>query len=348
MLGSQILDVFIGLSFIYFFLSLVCMWVQEVLAALFKMRQKNLVMLIANLLNPDAVQATIKKVFAYLEAKGKTGSVPDDKTGMNIVKSFFDHSIISSLSKKGKVPSYIPGREFALVLTGILKKAGLNAAPDAGASGNADTPDQTLQLMKDGVKAIPDASAKDAILTLISDAKMNCTNPANQPAVVQKNFEAWFNSVMERASGWYKRKAQVILFVTGFILAFCLNADSIEMFMKLWTQPETRSKLTELAKAEVAAGMVKTDASGKEIKLTKEEIEKELKKNEDAGILLGWQTFPPSVDFALLLKILGILITGFGISMGSPFWWDLLNRFVNLRMGGKKPEAHNPLKDAPC
>jgi hypothetical protein len=35
---------------------------------------------------------------------------------------------------------------------------------------------------------------------------------------------------------------------------------------------------------------------------------------------------------------LGFLITAFGISLGAPFWYDLLNKLVRLRAGGKKEE----------
>jgi hypothetical protein len=35
---------------------------------------------------------------------------------------------------------------------------------------------------------------------------------------------------------------------------------------------------------------------------------------------------------------IGFLITAFAISLGAPFWIDLLNRFVNLRVSGAKPE----------
>jgi hypothetical protein len=37
------------------------------------------------------------------------------------------------------------------------------------------------------------------------------------------------------------------------------------------------------------------------------------------------------------ILLLGFLITAFAISLGAPFWFDLLNRFVNLRVSGAKP-----------
>ena len=42
--------------------------------------------------------------------------------------------------------------------------------------------------------------------------------------------------------------------------------------------------------------------------------------------------------------ILGILITGFMLSFGAPFWFELLVKFVNIRKAGIKPEVKKPKK----
>jgi hypothetical protein len=39
-------------------------------------------------------------------------------------------------------------------------------------------------------------------------------------------------------------------------------------------------------------------------------------------------------------KFLGLLLTAFAISLGSPFWFDLLNKLVKLRGAGKKDETN--------
>lgn len=41
------------------------------------------------------------------------------------------------------------------------------------------------------------------------------------------------------------------------------------------------------------------------------------------------------------ILFLGFLITALAISLGAPFWFDLLNRFVNLRVSGAKPADSN-------
>jgi len=46
----------------------------------------------------------------------------------------------------------------------------------------------------------------------------------------------------------------------------------------------------------------------------------------------GWNIFKYFV---------GILISGFSLSFGAPFWFDVLVKLVNIRRAGKKPEATN-------
>jgi hypothetical protein len=51
---------------------------------------------------------------------------------------------------------------------------------------------------------------------------------------------------------------------------------------------------------------------------------------------IGWSEFPKRDQW--LTMALGWLITAFAVSLGAPFWFDLLNKFVNVRASGKAPE----------
>jgi hypothetical protein len=50
---------------------------------------------------------------------------------------------------------------------------------------------------------------------------------------------------------------------------------------------------------------------------------------------------PPelSLDFAgwVLYKLFGLFISIFAVSLGAPFWFDMLSKFVNLRSAGTPP-----------
>jgi hypothetical protein len=67
----------------------------------------------------------------------------------------------------------------------------------------------------------------------------------------------------------------------------------------------------------------------------------------DLGIPLGW-TDPFNASKKLICtsrgwlimatKLLGLLLTAFAASLGAPFWFDVLNKFMSVRSAGKAPE----------
>jgi len=58
----------------------------------------------------------------------------------------------------------------------------------------------------------------------------------------------------------------------------------------------------------------------------------------EIGLPIGWNsTAWPGLDWYLLLHILGIIAVAIAGSFGAPFWFDALNRIVNLRAAGRPP-----------
>jgi hypothetical protein len=57
---------------------------------------------------------------------------------------------------------------------------------------------------------------------------------------------------------------------------------------------------------------------------------------------IGWADFRWKGLNQTALDILswlpGWLITALAVSLGAPFWFDLLNKFINIRGAGKAPE----------
>ena len=51
---------------------------------------------------------------------------------------------------------------------------------------------------------------------------------------------------------------------------------------------------------------------------------------------LGWRSRPEGlVEWAA--KVAGLLFTTVALSLGAPFWFDLLNRFVGVGSSGRSP-----------
>jgi hypothetical protein len=52
-----------------------------------------------------------------------------------------------------------------------------------------------------------------------------------------------------------------------------------------------------------------------------------------------WSATKARSATAWVLKALGWLITALAVSLGGPFWFELLNRLVDMRGAGKKPPS---------
>ncbi len=66
---------------------------------------------------------------------------------------------------------------------------------------------------------------------------------------------------------------------------------------------------------------------------------------QQLGIPLGWKSRPSNAG-DWWNKLAGLALTAFAVSLGAPFWFDLLNRFMNIRAGGKSPEEKAKPPDA--
>jgi hypothetical protein len=98
------------------------------------------------------------------------------------------------------------------------------------------------------------------------------------------------------------------------------------------TQPGTTITPPAGAAPPVTSPVQETSARVKELKSTITEL-------NALGLPLGW---PDQGDRSgaswVLLKVMGLLLTAGAASLGAPFWFDVLNRFMSVRAAGKAPE----------
>jgi hypothetical protein len=331
MFNSTTLEVAIGMAFIYLLLSLFCTAFNEAIAGIFGSRAKNL-------------EKGIKCLFTDgLRSKeiddGKGGVVP----AITLTEAIYDHGLVQSLyrstaseqltgllSRFGtNLPSYIPTRTFASALLDVL-------FPETTATvgGNANN----LAGMIAELEKLPNSKAKQAICTLVKQA-------GGDMARTRQSFEAWFNDGMDRAAGWYKRKTQFVLFAIGLIIAVGMNVDSIAIGRKLWISPALRSY--SVAAAENYArtqGGITPKASD------------DLSQLESLSLPIGWNPakYPwmetrtegttSSQQFSkssLLVVLAGWFLTAIAMTLGAPFWFDLLNQIMVIRSTIKPQEKSN-------
>lgn len=397
MLSLEMLDVAIGMIFIYLLISLICSAINEFIEAKLKLRAVDLEQGIRELLN--------------------------DYDGKGLTKDIYNHSLIYSLfrgeydtsqmrvnknsqknrySRGSDLPSYIPAKNFALALMDILLPAtsttksgteGATAAPND----HLPTPNSTgpqlppvntnpLKPLRDAVCNVTNIKVKSALLTIIDAA-------GDDVSKAREGIENWYNSGMDRVSGWYKRRVQTIVFCMGFALAIIMNADSFAIFNNLVNDRPLRAAVVAAAVTfnEATNANDTTNKNNKDItkksaankstadttkknnirKVVKKDSENNIKKNVNSllelGLPIGWnwksylnqhptaitnfnaipQFDPDSLSTFIdslgswLVKIIGWLVTGFAVSLGAPFWFDILNRIMIVR-STVKPHEKSP------
>lgn len=371
--GSTVLEVIIGMIFVYLLLSLLCSAVAEYLESLLGFRASDLRKGIELLLN-DSPET--KK-----SADNTEGSADKTDQGVDLAQRLYEHGLIRPLYRTAnKLPSYIPSRTFALALWNMA---------GGGAGGSSTT---NLEDIKRVINTtVPNRELKEALVTLIDDAKGDFDQ-------ARKNIEDWYEGMMDRVSGWYKRRVHAILLVIGLVTAAAINADSINIAKALVSDDVLRGSIAnaaetylETAKPPATPTPAPTpcvatpaapcpeptatptplteaeegEARRKRTRAAREKVLETKAQLDELGLPLGWVAGKdetgkpinvgdlrrtPDTKWGWLLKALGLVLTGLAISQGAPFWFDLLNKFMVIRSTVKPKEKsqEQPSKDKPA
>jgi hypothetical protein len=322
MFGSVMLDVAIGLIFLYLVLSLISSAVAELLEVFLRNRARDLERGIRLLLGEPHADDLTQRLFAHPLINALSPGKYDPARIRN-----------SRYGSGADLPSYIPSRSFALALLDIVAPEDRGAAPGA-----PDQPRGSLQGLRGAVARVQNDYVRQALGTLLDAAGDDIDR-------ARENVEQWFDSAMDRVSGWYKRRTQLIIFLIGVGVAVAVNADTVSLANSLAREKPLRDSLVALAQgyAEVAPALPAEDP-----RKTIGEAIKQIQSSEALGLPLGWDgaaSWPKNGLLGWLLKAVGWLITAMAISLGAPFWFDLLKRFVSIRSSGKA-ESVDPRKGA--
>jgi hypothetical protein len=302
MFGSSVLDVMVGLFFVYLMLSILCSAINELLARVMDMRANTL-------------EEGIKKLLA------------DNNINLNLAQDIYNHPLIQALAQGKEKPSYIPAKTFALALIDVVDDA---ANVNTKAQPVAPSPtEKTIEDVRATINDLPDGEIKKSLSMLLGHAGKNVEE-------ARKNIEDWFNNSMERVSGMYKRKTQLIIMFLAFLVSFGWNADSFFIAQSLSQDSTLRSSLVAAAQESVKQPAPTANAANADPKQIIEQIEAQAK---DLQLPIGWskERLPKDV-LGFCAKLFGLIFTMLALSLGAPFWFDILNKIVNLRASGKPPE----------
>ncbi len=239
--------------------------------------------------------------------------------------------------EKGRLrPSYIPPETFATVVMSFVHDDRNTDLPKPVKAGESPRP-------------APEGSTLGAALhAFIVEA-------GDDLEQVRIRLERWYDAQMERVSGWYKQESKRMLLWIAALVVLLLNVDTISITQTLWRDPSARRAVAAAADQQVAAGTTSPTAEGEDTA-----IDEALDRARSLPLPIGWHLADdcgPSGDrpcgladsvraglrdagvWGSLLKLVGWALTLGALTFGAPFWFDLLNRFGSLRGAGAKPKA---------
>jgi len=321
LLGSTALEVAIGLSFVYLLLALLCTTVNEWIAGMLGSRSKLLEESLRQLLDNQ----------------------PHDGAKNGFVNAFYGHPLIQGMMRGDKHPSYLSARTFATV---VLDLVGRPAAPSqASGSTLGPAPDRADAVRS--IDALPDGDVKDALRSLMPPE-------GGDFSTLRENVEGWFNDAMDRVSGWYKRRTQIWTILVALVITVAANADTFRIARQLWSDPTLRESVVAEAKVRAAEPRPSMQVDYLDPRNpTKPTVTRlgdnpiHQRERDLLGQMMGWGSADAGLGTSgWLLRLLGWLISCVAISLGAPFWFDTLNKFINIRSAGKSPgeAAKSPSK----
>jgi len=171
--------------------------------------------------------------------------------------------------------------------------------------------------------------------------RIEVTTDATRNEVEQfgHEIEKWFDRGMERATGVYKRNAKAVALMIGVATAIAINADSFHIATRLAKDPVLRSSIAQTADQLVADTSGDFSENLVQVQTAVDQALAEIPFPLGYNDVVVQQQLAAEEAWPVPLvqrRFLGWLVSGFAISMGSTFWFNVLKKIVNIRNTGEQ------------
>lgn len=360
MFHSPVLETVLAIVVVLFIFAVLVTCVQEGIATLTRARGKMLEQAIN-----DVLHDKFNKNFAYL---------------------LYQHPQIDLLKRKqGDLPSYIDADAFSSALVDLVAaestetvyvespdkkklekqerftEAAMQHAPQSmrmETTGDGEPMTRSVDLAQRfwmGTDSMRYSDLKKLLLSFEAGPEGRARSQSAEELKAQ--IKHWYNSYMDRVTGWYKRLVRRNIFVAATIVALVFNVNMISLSKTIYADSKLRSTLTtmadSLAKDPAPISHMKERLAADTIALKDVNInaivgtelpigwkgaaaDERVRSRTGLGKAFAWIGYFFREHFTLF-NILGWALTVLALSLGAPFWFDIMKKIVNVRNAGKTP-----------
>ena len=346
MLGSAVLELAVGMIFVYLLLSIVASAISGKISEILMWRSRFLEEGMRELImsgdwqtNKPFVKGIVNAFYNHPMIKGlyrDNATISEWLLNTPMLKSMRPYIT----DKNWVPPGTIDSKTFTLTLMDIV-------APNADKSSDV----AALQTAIKNAGPLQGTKLQQTLLSLVGTAENDVTS-------ARKNIEDWFDATMEQITSLYTKRMRLISFFVGLVVALTFNVDTIAVANNLWRDPVVRSAVSTAA-ADYAAAHPSPATNQVSIDAIQQQF-------NGLNLPVGWRacrdcvgnifgfvpgdmythystptraaTEPLTPGLALLtdaLKVMGWLISGLAAAQGAPFWYDLLKKATAMGGQGK-------------
>ena len=336
MFGSRILEVAIGIIFVFLLVSMICSAIREGIESWVKSRAAFLEHGIRELLHDRHAVGIARSLYTHPLVYGLYASEYEPRTSTRR---------LNALSRGGNLPSYVPSRIFALALLDIAARG----TDTRGAASGPHAPELSLALARENVLNLENGAVQRVVLGAIDLAR-------GDMELAIANIAAWYDSAMDRVSGAYKRATQKLLLGIGLTVAVVLNVNIIAIAHHLFRDDVERATLVAHAEAVARDSSFITGSSQAQLTRARATLDS-LRLPigwDDVRLTPPWDTRvvrdasgavrtmrEPRLWAYVFEPLVGWTLAALAAMLGAPFWFDLLNKVMVVR-STVKPHEKSP------
>lgn len=304
---SPILDVSIGLVFVFLLVALVSSQIGDKISLWLRWRAKELESGIRNYVTGVEHLNLFDDLYSNPLIQSLT---PADSVGSRILEHI---PLLRKLVHPSNTAVNIPAETFSLALLDML-------VPNASGL-------TSLDQMRAAITTLPgSAPMRGPLLSLVNTADGKIDN-------FRGSVESWFDSTMEKTTQIYQRNMVILAFFLSLAVAVVLNVDAISVGVELWHDTSLRAALVGAA-AQYAQGSPDQTQALQQLNSLNLPIGWLARIRPDFVLIPNdWLAKPgeaaPTIFARMyVLKLIGWFVTAFAGAQGAPFWFDLLQKIT--------------------